>query len=234
MDTPPPRRLDDDFNTPSAPSKDMLPMIDRSNTTRRINFAEEEETHKRQEEQRIQEEHKRQEERTKHCHTFDVRLYSFYADSVMPIEEFDYLLVADDYVLTKKTPTLFVCEILKYLKEEGKMEEYSNVLTKYANIEKIVGAAMSLCKTNERILDLVERIQKYISVVKKIVYFCGIELNTKIPVCIKSGLPEEENFHMSDRLSGDKDYNDYDDDEYLKKYLKYKNKYLELKRQGKK
>lgn len=161
----------------------------------------------------------REETRGKHCGVFVDRLSKFYIDAVILIEIYEDLLIDTDYKLSNMTETKFICTIMKHIRDNNKTRDYSAVLTKYGNINLIVDRAITLCHDNDEIKNKSEKIKKYLPVITKLVKFCEFELKG-IPSCLKTGreMYEEYGFY------------DISDDEFKHKYLKYKKKYLELKK----
>lgn len=225
MNTPTTPTKDMDF-TPTAPKKDTpvntnssakfpMPRLDFldepvDEVSKRIDFAEEE---------KKEEEYKKHTDKMKHCDVFANRLEKFIIDAIVPILSFEDLITDVDYDIKTKKPTEFICNVMSYIKNMNNLELYSNIIKKYGNIKFIAERALVMCPDNAEINNNATDIIKYLPIVSKLVEMCQKELETRIPTCIRTGRESHEDYHLSD----------IPDKDYYQKYLKYKQKYLELK-----
>lgn len=163
----------------------------------------------------------REAEVNKNCDVFVDRIFKYQMQAISPILTFEDYIVEVDYDVRQKKPTKFICSVLAHLRRLGEMNNYSNIPQKYGNMKMIMERAVSYCKDNIEISNRVKIISKYQPLVNKLVDFCQMEIKSGVPTCIQSGREGWEDYHASD----------VPDDSFEQKYLKYKKKYLELKKQ---
>lgn len=203
MNTPPKKESNDD-SVSRAPSKLPLPTIlseEGKTISKIIDFDKEEAV-------------------VKYCAVFHKTL-SKYKILFMPfISASNDLLIEEDFDIENNKATPFICDLLSYNRRNKRLDIYAKLESEFKIIDKIMERATSYCADNEDIQHLIEFINKYKAIIKKIIHFSKKELVTRIPTCMISGRDIDEDYYEPD----------IEDKDYYEKYLKYKNKYLELKK----
>jgi hypothetical protein len=208
--------------SPPAPKKlthrddEKLPPADnKTRVVRNINFETEE--------KEIEEAQRKTKNRIRYCTVFASRINRFYDDFITKlIEPCAELIVKEDYKpqISKTEFMQTVMDIMHHELQFGQ-DLYPYLIKIYDVVVNSGALERALeCEHDVTLIKNIHEIKSYLPILSKIIKCLKIELDTRAPVFVKSGI--QDMFY--------EDIEEPDEKDYYQKYLKYKNKYLELRK----